>query len=105
MNLDKKVSNINSMIQENARTVFSGQAPDVSNLEREIVEFIDQVKTLPAASAKQYLDLVSIWSTEIRKISDKLTETKARMEAEIKQAGTQGKAATAYAKANKPMGE
>lgn len=103
--LDKKVSGINAMIQENARIVLSGQAPNVQPLETEVVEFIEQVKKLSGAEAKQYLDLVSVWATEIRNISDKLNQTKARLEQEINQAGVQGKAATAYAKASKPAGE
>lgn len=101
MSLDKKVNTINAMIQQSASEVYAGNAPDVSSLEHEVVSFIADVKNLSGKDAKQYLDIVSIWSNEIRKISDKLNETKDKLEAEINQTAVQGKAASAYTKTGK----
>ncbi len=101
MSLDTKVTKINSIIQEQAKVVFSGSAPDVTVLEKEIVDFIADIKKLPAADAKQYLDIVAIWAGEVRKLSDKLSETKNSLEGEITKAGAQGKGVTAYTKASK----
>jgi len=96
--MDEKVKKINIMISDNASAVFAGNAPDVSMLETAVVDFLADVKKLPAAEAKQYLDIVSVWANEIRKMSEKLNQTKAEIESEINQAQSKGKAVSAYTK-------
>ncbi len=101
MSLEMQVAKINKFISEQTKQVFSGTIPQTSELEKEIGQFIDSVKKLPAAQAKEYLDLVKVWAEEMRKVSDKLNQEKALIEAEIGKAQTGNKAASAYTKASK----
>ncbi len=101
MTLDRGVARINSLIASSTKAVFEGGSADFPALEKELGDFLEQVKLLPAEDAKQYMDLVQTWVTEIRKVHNKLAQTKSEIESEINAASAQGKAATAYITAKK----
>jgi hypothetical protein len=96
MKIDARVEKINTLIKENSAKIFSGDAPEMILLETEISDFIKTLGQLPAGQVRDYANLVNIWALEVKKMSEKLSQTKTELEAEIKMANTQGKANKAY---------
>jgi hypothetical protein len=97
--LEQKVENINRLIKESSEVIISGNVPNLTILENEIVDFVTQLKTLSGSDAKQYLDIVKIWTDQLQSFQQTLTNSKAKIQSEIGQLQTQGKANNAYIKA------
>lgn len=97
MVLEDKISKINKMMKEASDSVFSDNAPDLKPLENEMAKFLEDVKSMKATRAKEYLDILQIWTNEIKKIQDRLTENKNSVSGEINQAKNRGKVHIAYA--------
>ncbi len=101
MNLEEQISKINSLIQENGRQINSGDTPDMSVLEKEMSSFLNSLKGLKATRAKDYLNLVQIWTVEIKKMSEALNRNLAQIQSEIGSAQVQNRATNAYSNAKK----
>ena len=101
MNFDSQIKNINDSIKNSFETVVAGEIPNLSNLEKEIDNFIKNLKNLSVADQKEYLNLLDVWSIEFRKLSEKLIETKSNLKKEMGNIETNNKAALAYSSAKK----
>jgi hypothetical protein len=98
--LEQKVENINRIIKQSSEIIVSGNVPDLNILENEIVDFVTQLKSLSGADAKQYIDIVKIWTDQLQSFQETLIKSKAKIQSEIGQLHTQGKANNAYTKAS-----
>ncbi len=96
MKLDERVAKINSLIKEKGNAIYSGSVPEMLDLETEINDFIKTLGTLPSNQVRDYANLVNIWAIEVKKMIDRLSETKSQLRSEINQAQTQGRANKAY---------
>ncbi len=96
MSLDNQISEINKLLTERGKEVFSGGSPNLHDLEKKIADFLNHLKTLPPEAAKDYSPIFNIWTSELTRMSEKLTRTKAEVQKDFDKSQTQGRAANAY---------
>jgi len=100
MSLENQISKINRSLEQSLQDVFSGLAPSMQQLEEDIVHFITLIQGLPEDKRREYSQLLQVWAIEIKKMSEKLNDTKQELESEISKIQQQGRATNAYANTN-----
>jgi hypothetical protein len=100
MTIEAQISKINRSLEQKLQDVFSGLAPDMKELEDDINHFIELAHGMPEPQLREYSQLLQVWAVEIKKMSDKLGDTKKTLEGEISRSQQQGKATMAYANSN-----
>lgn len=95
--IERLISEINKSINDQNNLIDAGIAPnEFKNLESKIEEFTLVISNLKDKQKKQYVDILGVWSEQIRSISDKINSKMQEIQTHIEGAKSQGKAVQSY---------
>ena len=95
--LESLVNEINRSINNHNDAIDKGNSPiEFKDLEEKIQQFTLEIAKLDDESKKQYIDVLGVWSNQIREISQKINDKMNEIKGNIEGANNQSKAIKGY---------
>lgn len=96
--IENLIALINSEISAGASVLLNEKVPDFTNLYKYVSDFTEAIKNLSTEDSAEYFKLIQIWSEELKKITEKISEEKDSIQKKIETAMLNSKAFDNYNK-------